>query len=73
MEIDPASVFKDLITFTNDLKRGPNESLRLLQTLNRNLIEEQINSSYIGIESLIFFITINSNILFCRFIFDSFI
>lgn len=50
MEIDPAIFFKDLTTFTKDIKRGPNECLRLLETLNRNLIEEQLNSSFIGIK-----------------------
>lgn len=50
MDIDPASFFMDLSAFTKDIKRGPSECLRLLETLSRNLIEEQLNSSFIGIK-----------------------
>ncbi|KAJ8958549.1 hypothetical protein NQ314_006388 [Rhamnusium bicolor] len=49
MDIDPQSFFGDLTTYSHDVKGGPYQCYRLLETLNRNLIEEQINSSFIDL------------------------
>ncbi|KAJ8918257.1 hypothetical protein NQ315_014127 [Exocentrus adspersus] len=49
MESDPVRFFQQLKEFTKNLKEGPRQCLRLLETLNRNLIEEQINSSFIDL------------------------
>ncbi|XP_023014378.2 DNA-dependent protein kinase catalytic subunit [Leptinotarsa decemlineata] len=57
MDIDPQYFFKELSSFLNDDVNGPRQTHRLLDTLNRNLIEEQIDSSVIDIYLLHIFHT----------------
>ncbi|KAG5877905.1 hypothetical protein JTB14_011621 [Gonioctena quinquepunctata] len=49
MDTDPQHFFQDLSRFLKDDIIGPHETHRLLDTLNRNLIGEQVNSSIIDV------------------------
>ncbi|KAJ8973605.1 hypothetical protein NQ317_010042 [Molorchus minor] len=49
MDVEPQKLFADLTSFSKDEKKGPTECLRLMEILNRFLIEEQVNSSIIDL------------------------
>ncbi|CAH1171231.1 unnamed protein product [Phaedon cochleariae] len=57
MEIDLKVVFQDLNFHLKDDQKGPLECIRLLDLLNRNLTEEQVDSSLIDVYLIYIFHT----------------
>lgn len=48
MDLDPQIFFSNVTKSLQDPENGPSESLRLLDSFNRNLIEEQIDAELLG-------------------------